>query len=108
MFQNFILTYSVKAQSILDDDKEKAAKVRDEIAELDCWTKSNEVETTFSGREYISGMTESDRKASARKVVVEQFLPILKKYEAKSYDVKIYCAMMCEKIDPPFEFIIQN
>ncbi|WHS97805.1 MAG: hypothetical protein LZT29_00682 [Pantoea stewartii] len=108
MFQNFLLTYSVKAQSVISSDQEKAAKVRNDIAELTCWTKLEEVETTFSGRAYITGTNDSEKKSSAKAEIEEQFLPILKKHDAYSYDVKIYCAMMLEYLDKPFEFIIKN
>lgn len=108
MYQNFLLTYSVKAQTVVSSDKEKAEKVRNDIAELTCWTKLEEVETTFSGRAYISGATESLKKSSAKDEIEEQFLPILKKHDASSYDVKIHCAMMIENLDKPFEFIIKN
>lgn len=107
MFQNFILTYSVKAQTDWDSDKEKAAKVRNEIADLDCWDKIGEVETTFSGRANLRGATESEMKSSAKNEVKEFFLPILKKHNASEADVKIFCAMMTEKIDTPFEFVIK-
>ena len=108
MFQNFLLTYSVKAQTVASSDQEKAAKVRNDIADLSCWTKLEEVETTFSGRAYITGTTDSEKKSSAKGEIEEQFLPILKKHGANYYDVKIHCAMMIEYLDKPFEFIIKN
>ncbi|MGX9277409.1 hypothetical protein ACWXWL_06655 [Pantoea ananatis] len=107
MFQNFLLTYSVKAQTTYSSDQEKAAKVRNDIAELDCWAKQEEVETTFSGRAYITGATDSEKKSSAKKEIESQFLSILRKHDAHSDNVKIYCAMMIEKLDKPFEFIIK-
>lgn len=108
MLNNFLLTYSVKAQSVLDSDKEKANKVRDDIAELDCWSKLDEVETTFSGKMNVNGSSDNERKSSAKKQVDDVFLPILKKHDAASYDVKIYCAMMVGNIDLPFEFIVKR
>lgn len=108
MDQNFILTYSVKAQTERDSDIQKATKVRDSIAGLDYWEKLVEVETTFSGNADITGITDSDKKNSATKQVEKQFLPILEKHNANSYSVKMHCAIMTEKLATPFEFIIKN
>ncbi|MEX5410420.1 hypothetical protein [Atlantibacter hermannii] len=108
MFTDFLLTYSVEAQTSYDQDIEKANKVRRDIADLDIWEKIGEVETTFKGRMNISGATESEKKKSAKKVVEEQFLPILRERKAGSYDVKIHCALMTGNIEKPFDFTIED
>lgn len=108
MLNNFLLTYSVKAQDYLESNKEKASKVRDEIAELNCWDKLDEVETTFRGEINASGSLDSERKKSAIRAVEEQFQPVLKKHHASSHKVKIFCAMMLDNVDIPFYFTIEN
>ncbi|HCR2009267.1 TPA: hypothetical protein ONC52_001058 [Enterobacter asburiae] len=108
MFTNFLLTYSVRAQTSASSDKEKADSVRDEIADLDVWTKLETVETTFAGKMYVTGLSVSDKKKKAVANVEEVFLPILKKHSAYSYDVQITCALLTGNIEQPFEFVVKN
>lgn len=108
MFTNFLLTYSVRAQTSVSSDKEKADSVRDEIADLDIWTKLDTVETTFAGRMYVTGLSDSDKKKKAVANVEEVFLPILKKHLASRYDVQITCAILTGNIEQPFEFVVKN
>lgn len=108
MLNNFLLTYSVQAQGNLDSNKDTASNVRDEIARLNCWDKLDEVETTFTGKIDVSGSSDSERKKSAIRAVEEQFQPFLKKHHASSRNVKIFCAMMLDNVDIPFDFTIEN
>lgn len=107
MPQNFLLTYSVKAESDHEADKQKATKVRTDIADIEIWEKTSDVETTFMGSMVVSGFSDDAKKASAIKQVSEQFLPVLKNHKAQSDHVKIYCVMMLKNVDMPFDFIIK-
>jgi hypothetical protein len=89
-------------------DKEKADSVRDEIADLDVWTKLETVETTFAGKMYVPGLSDSDKKKKAVGNVEEVFLPILKKHSAYSNDVQITCALLTGNIEQPFEFVVKK
>ncbi|MET3813320.1 hypothetical protein [Pantoea sp. UYEF8] len=108
MQKDFLLTYSVGNKYPLDEDREKADKVRRDIAQLTCWKKLDKVETTFSGSMDITGATDSDKKSSAKRNVRDQFIPILSKHGAKSLDVTIYCAIMIASVDGVYEFEVEN
>lgn len=108
MQKEFLLTYSVGNKYALDEDREKADKVRRDIAQLTCWKKLDKVETTFSGNMDITGVTDSDKKFSAKRKVRDQFVPILVKHGAKNLDVTIYCAIMLAGVDGVYEFEIEN
>lgn len=107
MQRNFLLTYSVKAQTDYQSDKDKAEKVRNKIAALDCWKKSDYVETTFSGEISISGSDDGSRKRSAKSAVESAFLPILEFYTAPKADVIIHCAIMIEGVATAYEFDVK-
>ncbi|MGC1020252.1 hypothetical protein WKH71_05245 [Pantoea agglomerans] len=103
---NFLLTYSVKAPSEKAEDIQKASKVRVEIADIEFWSKHNDVETTFMGSMVVDGYADSTKKNNAINKVTEKLLPILKKHSLKSGDVKIYCVMMLQNLEQPFDFTI--
>lgn len=71
MLKDFLLTYSFKNKySNIESDSEKADKIRRDIAGLTCWKKLENVENvekTFSGDMDITGISDSDKKSSARK-----------------------------------------
>lgn len=108
MLTNFLLTYSVEAQTSFDSDIEKASKVRRDIAELDSWEKTDGVETTFKGKMRISGVTETEKKRIARRLVEEQFLPVLRERNARSENVIIRCVLMTGNVEQPFDFTIEG
>lgn len=109
MQKDFLLTYSVKNKyPNIDTDREKADKVRREIAQLTCWNKLEEVETTFTGNMDINGATDSEKKSSAKKNIRDQFIPILAKHGAKTLDVTIYCAIMIAGVGGVYEFEVEN
>lgn len=104
----FLLTYSVKAQTGYERDIKKAEKVRNDIAKITEWNKSENNETTFMGIISVNGATEESRQNSAKKEVESKFLEILKEHEASKYSVIIYCSMMIESADRYFEFEISR
>lgn len=108
MQKEFLLTYSVGNKFPIEKDREKADKVRRDIAQLTCWKKLDKVETTFFGSMDITGVTDSDKKTSAKRNVRDQFIPILAKHEAVSLDVTIYCAIMLAGVDGVYEFEVEN
>jgi hypothetical protein len=107
MNRNFLLTYSVRASTDIPSDLEKAEKVRNKIAALDCWKKLENVETTFTGTMSITGHSDSDKKSSAKTAVKNEFEPILREFKASFLDVVIYCAIMIESVNEPYEFVIK-
>lgn len=106
--RNFLLTYSVKPVTTYQTDEEKADKVRRKIARITEWIKTADVETTFTGKIDITYSSESYKIEEAKKEIERLFVPILKECDARSWDVKIYCAMMVESIDQPFEFVVHH
>lgn len=108
MFQNFLLTYSVKAVTDHEIDIQKASKVRSDIADIKIWDKANDVETTFLGTMEVSGFSESAKKQNAVKQVRDEFRPILEKHNARADDVLIHCVMMLKNIELPFHFTIEK
>ncbi|WP_337241751.1 hypothetical protein [Proteus faecis] len=104
----FLLTYSVKAQTGYESDIKKAEKVRNDIAKITEWDKSENNETTFMGVISANGVTEESRKNFAKKEVESKFLEILKEHDASKYDVIIYCSMMIESAARYFEFEISQ
>jgi len=109
MLKGFLLTYSVKNKyPKIESDKEKADKIRRDIADLTCWNKLENVETTFSGTMDINGISDSDKKSCARRHIRSEFIPIMKQHGAKSLDVTIYCAIMIEGVSGVYEFEIEN
>lgn len=108
MLQYFLLTYSVYAPYKIQEDIDKANRVRDSIAETHHWNKLKSVETTFSGVMDISGDNQSSMRKSAIKNVKDVFLPILEKHNVKINDVKISCAIMVEDVGEAYEFIVEN
>ncbi|GBO49472.1 hypothetical protein MFFDBJGM_02490 [Pectobacterium versatile] len=107
MSNNFILTYSVVAQSTLNSDKEKAQKVRDKIATLGDWNKLTDVDTVFTGNINAYGIDDTAKKKQAKLIVTNEILPILKEFTAPKTDVIVYCAMMLDNVKQPFEFDIK-
>lgn len=109
MLKDFLLTYSVKNKfPKIESDREKADKIRRDIAELTCWNKLKNVETTFSGDMDITGASDADKKSSAKRNIRSEFIPIMKLHGARSLDVTIYCAIMIEGVSGVYEFEIEN
>ncbi|KJF86537.1 hypothetical protein [Photobacterium phosphoreum] len=102
----YLLTYSVNPFTNLDSDKEKANKVRAKIADIshNDWNKSENVETTFKGSFIVNGITREQKEAASKDFVKEQFVHILREYDASCYDVKIECEMMISEIYSSFSF----
>ncbi|MBP2170755.1 hypothetical protein J2125_003947 [Erwinia toletana] len=110
MEKDFLLTYSVTNNCETTDIimKDKADRVRRDIAALTCWEKLRSVETTFFGTMDITGSTDSDKKSNAKENVCDAFIPILKKYGVADQDVIIHCAIMVESISGVYEFEVWN
>lgn len=103
---HYLLSYSVKPQT--GYDAEKADKVRNKIGRIteSGWNKLENVETTFKGSFFTIEISEEQKKKKAVKFVEEQFLPILKEFDAGKYDVKIECAMMISEVEQSFVFTV--
>ncbi|HHQ4312166.1 TPA: hypothetical protein ACSP7Z_002813 [Serratia fonticola] len=108
MDQTFLLTYSVRTVTKNQSDKDKADKVRNKIANIDEWVKQSPVETTFTGKMYITGDTDQAKKKTAIKNVQAIFLPILEEFEAKADKVVIDCVLSVNNIKEAFDFEIKN
>lgn len=108
MMSYFLLSYSVIPQTEYSGDIDKANKVRRAIADIGVWNKSEKNETTFMGIITIQGDNDSALRRSSIKNIEEVFKPILRQYNASSYDVVIYCSIMVEGIAKYFEFDVSN
>lgn len=104
MLKYFLLSYSVIPQTECSGDIDKANKTRREIADIKLWDKSEKNETTFMGIVTVDGDSQESRRRSAIREIESVLVPILKKFDAHSGDVVIYCSMMVEDIHKYFEF----
>lgn len=108
MANSFLLTYSVISTYGNPLDSDKADKVRHDIAKVWGWMKSHTNETTFTGLMCIQGNTDEEKQKSAITNIRKEFKPILKKHEATKDNVIIYCTLMVNCIDKPFQFEIYS
>lgn len=104
MANNFLLKYSVIAKYSNPIDSDKADKVRHDIANVWGWIKSHSNETTFIGLMHIEGKNREERQKSAINNIKKEFRPILKRHDASRSSVIIYCTLMSNSIDKPFQF----
>lgn len=102
--QDFLMTYSVKAQTERDADIDKAEAVRRQIAKIkeDKWEKIPNIETTFWGQIPEKGSTNEEKMQAASEIVETVFMPILEEEKAYGKSVKIICAMMIASMKHPF------
>lgn len=93
----FMLTYSVHQKNPTNQRCEHYADfVRNEIAEFrNEWNKVENIETTFTGILTVTGVTDAERKADARKQVRAKISPILKKVP-EVYMPTVNIALMLE------------
>ncbi|QUX96543.1 hypothetical protein C0J08_14550 [Marinomonas sp. CT5] len=111
---NFLLTYSVDAKTKIGRDK--ADKVRGEIAKIEKWNKLTNVETTFKGSVTVAetssgllrGILPERIKNMAITAVKNEFMTILVVNQAEEADVIIHCAMMVTGAGEAFEFEVSN
>ncbi|GEM_PF-2984243 len=110
MEKDFLLTYSVTNRCATIDSliKEKADRVRREIAALTCWKKLRNVETTFFGAMDITASGDCGKKSQVKENIEAVFIPVLQKYGVKDLDVTIHCAIMVESICGVEEFVVKN
>ena len=110
MEKDFLLTYSVTNKCAASDGliKEKADRVRRDIAALTCWKKLRNVETTFFGAMNITAGSDCGKKTQAQENIQNVFIPILQKYGVTDLDVTIHCALMIEGSRGVEEFVVKN
>lgn len=105
--QNFLFTYSVSpTENVTERKKELADKVRDNIAKIniDGWTKSTIVETTFWGTIEVTGSSYEERGKSAAKVVKSAIETVYRDCKATKEDVVVRYEMLLNSSDKSFSF----
>ncbi len=102
----FLLTYTVSPTDTSSETKKKLAnKVRDKIADIDVgWTKSETVETVFSGILTLTKSFKFDKREEVKELVRATFDKVVVDCEANRRSVQINFSIMVEELDSAFEF----